>query len=177
MDVEFLYTKHWFKKMNEYGTKIHNIRRILQTIRNRCIWNGLWPFYHSQNLRVNEFLMQIMSLEACIANRRGWHRERSRSAKLIMNLFRYPTAALQWRHNDHDCVSNHQPRGCLLNRIFRRRSKKTSKLRVTGLCAGNSPDQWIPRTKGQLRGKCFHLMTSSWLQIQWKNVNRSVLEK
>ena len=26
-----------------------------------------------------------------------------------------------------------------LNRLFRRRSKKTSKLRVTGLCAGNSP--------------------------------------
>ena len=24
-------------------------------------------------------------------------------------------------------------------------------------------DRWIPRTKGQLRGKCFHLMTSSWL--------------
>ena len=29
--------------------------------------------------------------------------------------------------------------GCLLNRSFRRRSKKTSKLRATGLCAGNSP--------------------------------------
>ena len=24
-------------------------------------------------------------------------------------------------------------------------------------------DRWIPRTKDQLRGKCFHLMTSSWL--------------
>ena len=24
-------------------------------------------------------------------------------------------------------------------------------------------DRWIPRTKGQLRGKCFHLMTSSWV--------------
>ena len=24
--------------------------------------------------------------------------------------------------------------------------------------------RWIPRTKGQLRGKCFHLMTSSWYQ-------------
>ena len=46
---------------------------------------------------------------------------------------------LLWRHNDHDGVSNHQPRGCLLNRLFRRRWKKTSKLRVTGLCAGNSP--------------------------------------
>ena len=46
---------------------------------------------------------------------------------------------LQWRHNDHGGVSNHQPHGCLLNRLFRHRSKKTSKLPVTGLCAGNSP--------------------------------------
>ena len=70
---------------------------------------------------------------------------------------------LHWRHNGNDGVSNHQPHGCLLNRLFRRRSKKTSKLRVTGLCVGNSPDRWIPRTKGQWRGKCFHLMTSSCL--------------
>ena len=48
--------------------------------------------------------------------------------------------SLRWRHNGHDSVSNHQPHGCLLNRLFRRRSKKTSKLRVTGLCAGNSPE-------------------------------------
>ena len=41
---------------------------------------------------------------------------------------------LHWRHNDHDGVSNHQPHGCLLNRLFGRRSKKTSKFRVTGLC-------------------------------------------
>ena len=46
---------------------------------------------------------------------------------------------LEWRHNGHDSVSNHQPHHCLLNRLFRRRSKKTSKLHVTGLCAGNSP--------------------------------------
>ena len=46
---------------------------------------------------------------------------------------------LQWRHNGHDGVSNHQPHLCLLNRLVRRRSKKTSKLRVTGLCAGNAP--------------------------------------
>ena len=46
--------------------------------------------------------------------------------------------ALRWRHNGHDGVSNHQPNECLLNRLFRRRSKKPSKLRVTGLCVGNS---------------------------------------
>ena len=50
-----------------------------------------------------------------------------------------PPMALQWRHNERDGVSNHQPQECLRNRFFRRRSKKTSKLRVTGLFAGNSP--------------------------------------
>ena len=53
--------------------------------------------------------------------------------------------ALLWRNNESDGVYNHQRFDCLLNRVFRRRSKKTSKLRVTGLC-----DAWcIPLTKGQ----------------------------
>ena len=47
-------------------------------------------------------------------------------------------STLQWRHNDHDGVSNLQPYDCLLNCLFRHRSKKTSKLRVTRLCAGIS---------------------------------------
>ena len=50
-----------------------------------------------------------------------------------------PVRALQWRHNECDAISNHQPHDCLLNCIFRRRSKKTSNLRVTSLCEGNSP--------------------------------------
>ena len=40
---------------------------------------------------------------------------------------------------EHDGVSNHKRLDCLLNRLFRCRSKKTSKLRVTGICEGNSP--------------------------------------
>ena len=47
---------------------------------------------------------------------------------------------LLWRHNGRDGVSNHQPHEYLLNHSFMRRSKKTSKLRVTGLCAGTSPE-------------------------------------
>ena len=46
---------------------------------------------------------------------------------------------LQWRYNGRDGVSNHQPHHSLLNRLFRRRSKKTPKLLVTDLFAGNSP--------------------------------------
>ena len=43
------------------------------------------------------------------------------------------------RHNEHGDVSNHQRPGRLLNHLFRLRAKKTSKLRITGLCGGNSP--------------------------------------
>ena len=46
---------------------------------------------------------------------------------------------LQWRHNECHGISNHQPLDCSLNRLFGRRSKKTSKLRVTGLCVWNLP--------------------------------------
>ena len=42
---------------------------------------------------------------------------------------------LQWRHNERDCVSNQWRLDCFLNRLFRGRSK----LRVTGVCEGNSP--------------------------------------
>ena len=47
--------------------------------------------------------------------------------------------SLLWRYNGRDCVLNHQPQKCLLNCLFIRRSNKTSKLRVTGLFAENSP--------------------------------------
>ena len=56
--------------------------------------------------------------------------------------------SLLWRHNECAGVSNHQRHDCLLNRLFRRRSKKTSKLCFTGLCGGiprwtlNSPQKW-----------------------------------
>ena len=46
--------------------------------------------------------------------------------------------ALQWCHSGHDGVSNHRRLHCLLNPLFRRRSRKTSKIRITGLCVGNS---------------------------------------
>ena len=47
--------------------------------------------------------------------------------------------ALQWRYNGRGGASNHRRLCCLLNHLFERRSIKTSKLRVTGLCEGNPP--------------------------------------
>ena len=65
---------------------------------------------------------------------------------------------LQWRHNGRDGVSNHRRLDGLLNPLFRRRSKKTSKLFVREI------HRWpvnSPRERPVTR-KCFHLMTSSW---------------
>ena len=43
----------------------------------------------------------------------------------------------------------------------RPRVKNTKAPRHWPLCGEFTRDRWIPRTNGQLRGKCFHLMTSS----------------
>ena len=55
-------------------------------------------------------------------------------------MFKMGNSTLLWRHNEPDGVSNHQPHDCWLNRLFSQRSKKTSTFRVTGLCAGKSPE-------------------------------------
>ena len=65
----------------------------------------------------------------------------------------YTQLPLRWRHNELDGVSGHQPHDCLLNRLFRRRSTKTSKLRVTGLCVGNSPGPVNSPHKGPVTRK------------------------
>ena len=72
--------------------------------------------------------------------------------------------SLQWRHNGHDGISNHQPHHCLLNHLFRRRSNKTSKLGVTGLCGGNSlgtgefPTQMASNAENGSIWWCHHVM-------------------
>ena len=58
---------------------------------------------------------------------------------VIISVTRVITS-LWWRHNERHGISNNQPHDCLRNRLFFRRSKETSKLRVTGLCEGNSPE-------------------------------------
>ena len=87
-----------------------------------------------------------------------WCSPRDYGTELVESYDLYdqgPILPLRWRHNDQDCVSNHQPHGCLLNRLFRRRSNKTSKLRATGLCVGNSPGPVNSPHKGPVTRKMF----------------------
>ena len=65
----------------------------------------------------------------------AWPPFRVNNSPSIHHIWTINPSTLQWRRNDHDGVSIHEPHGSL----FRRRSKKTSKLYVTGLCVENSP--------------------------------------
>ena len=80
---------------------------------------------------------------------------KSEAAMTNSGSYQNPKQPLRWRHNDHDSVSNHQPHSCLLNRLFGRWSKKTSKFRVTGLCVGNSPGPVNSPHKGPVTRKMF----------------------
>ena len=71
---------------------------------------------------------------------------------------------LQWRHNERNGVSNHRRIDCLLKRLFGRRSK----LRVTGLCEGNSPvtGEFLSQrasTAENIPVRWFHYESSQWL--------------
>ena len=57
----------------------------------------------------------------------------SRPDTAVISLTGIVRRSLQWHHNER------QAHDCLLRRLYMRRSEKTSKLRVTGLCDGNSP--------------------------------------
>ena len=54
----------------------------------------------------------------------------------LFHCYRIAKVPLQWRHDERDGVLNHRHLDCLLNRLFGRISRKTSKLRVTGFVRG-----------------------------------------
>ena len=98
---------------------------IEQTIQTPVIWDAI------------ALIMAICPrlcnpLRSCLYHSCGWIH-----APIYLHYSRL--LPLQWRHIELDGVSNHQPLDCLLNLLITRRSKQTSTLRVTGLCAGNSP--------------------------------------
>ena len=66
----------------------------------------------------------------------GWLQETTSYRDAVMC---HIGAALQWHHNERDGVYNHWRIDCLFNRLFMHRSKKTTKLRVTGLYDRDPP--------------------------------------
>ena len=109
----------------------YTYRHILQLVITVRIWNESSHdrAFHYLYIHVDKNFWKFVAYPFCFIN----------SSSTPGSINQKHILALKWRHNGRDGVSNHQHHDCLLNRLFRRRSKKTSKLRVTGLCAENSP--------------------------------------
>ena len=86
-------------------------------------------------------------------------------------------STLQWRHNERDGVSNHRRPDFLLDRLFRRRSRKIPKLCLTGLCEGNPPviGGFPPQTANNAENGSIwwrhHGMCSSQFYWRYWNIN------
>ena len=87
---------------------------------------------HRQNKKIHSGYIMCHVAVIINCNKFKW------SEILIDRILLLLISSLQWRHNERNGVSNHQPHDCLLYCLLRRRSKKTSKLRVTGRYEGNS---------------------------------------
>ena len=77
------------------------------------------------------------------------------------------TIALQWRHNG--AVASQTTGLRIVHSIVysdadQRKHQSSASLAFVRRI---DRDRWIPRTNGQLRGKCFHLMTSSWISFNF----------
>ena len=63
---------------------------------------------------------------------------------------------LQWHHNEHDGISNHQLHYCLLNHLLKVQIKENIKaLRHWPLWGEFTGDRWIPTRKGPEMQKMF----------------------
>ena len=100
----------------------------------------IYSFRDDRNLGVLSVFFRanrrsIVKLYVNAQRRQGflWETKHWDSSRALRHL------SLQWRHNGSDGFSNRQHVDGLLNRLFRRRSKKTLKLHVTGLWEGSSP--------------------------------------
>ena len=107
----------------------------------------------------------VTAIHNCLRFRPLEFRELSHWRQQYVVIWMDDVCPLQWRHNGREGVSNHHSHGCLLNRISRSRSKKKSKLRVTGLCEGNSPVSGeFPAQMANYTEDVAILMTS---RLQW----------
>ena len=123
---------HCFEGYREKGSSSRDIgqncqERKLSDVSRKYAFRKIW---------LKLFILSFRNLPLCKWGKQG-HNE-TKYIYFVAWLSCHPIISLQWGHNGRYSVSNHQPHDCLLNHLFRRRSNKTSKFRVTGLCAGNS---------------------------------------
>ena len=135
----------------------------------QVLWDLVQHFYHTRiighNPRERYATISGINIAGCFnipcQSPQWWQCQYRIPSRIWSNTqLSLNSKSLQWRHNGHDSVSNHQPHHCFPF-IQTQIKENTKASRHWPLCGELTGNRWIPRTNGQLRGKCFHLMTSS----------------
>ena len=140
----------------------------------QCVWAGPSPSYrsftkrryyspiakcviHSKIFLDFSYFVQLENLwkDNNIRFLRYWLNFATRFMVVHHTFIQSVLISLQWRHNECNGVSNRRHLDCLFNCLFRRGSKKLSKLRVAGLCEANSRVTGEIPVKGPVTRKMF----------------------
>ena len=158
--MDFKLPKWWFVI---YGVTVHSPWRNPCFI---CLWTLSATFYHKLLAVIVLWMLDSVICEICISRfffsfnlKKRWVGQHqgikyAETISLTITSFiikiqngyvmEHVTHPPLIGHCSHysdiimSAMANHQPHYCLLNHLFRFRSKKTSKLHITGLCEGNS---------------------------------------
>ena len=140
------------------------IHQVEYSMFNNIVFAHCHTSFYSGNPCLNKALTEIITLRvplpyayryqcACTFHSTWWrHAINSHSSDYEVRH------TLQWRHNEHDGVSNTSLTQAFIQAQIKENIKAPRHWLLWGEFTG---DRWIPRTKRQQRGKCFHLMTSS----------------
>ena len=123
--------------------------RINAWVNNREAGDFIRHRAHCDVIVINPRIFHDQGIEIIpmMSHERGWYKIGGPTGKLICcGLIRQGKCdllTLQLRHNERDGVSNHRNLDRLLNRLFRRRSKKHYRFRVSDHCE-ELDDRWFP---------------------------------
>ena len=145
------------------------------------------PWFHcmhsiNQNtISTKHWISTVVMVTNLSSWRQSWHHGNSRVSMELYNpcpktcgISCSKTGSLQWRHSECDGVPNHRRLHCLPICWFRRRSKKTPKLHVTGICVRNSPATGEFPTQTARNAKNVSIWSRILENISWGTFQRSL---
>ena len=141
MTMTSLRVYYWYVQTSQYGYMEHGLECIMFYIKKHMAPLAVCccaPLVHNRLLGAGTHFCEkfLLNSHECILMKFHFNFKHFHSRNYIWNCQLH---TLQWCHNVCDGISIHWRHDCLLNHLLRHRSKKTSKLHVTGLCEGNPP--------------------------------------
>ena len=153
--------------------------RILVRLPRKCIFTGAWKYILGRCVTL-EIILSRGSKNKITYHRKRWLYSVFVCVCLLLSGWqcKFNRISHWWHYNDvimTTIASQITSLTVVYSTVYsdadqRKHQSSASLAFVWGI----HRDRWFPRTKGQLRGKCFHLMTSSWTLLHSSRRQESI---